>query len=95
MALRRAGPRRSAPGTPEVGGWGQEVEGRREFYLDDVILLHLQRLGRLVVVDPAAVEEESEGGDGHPACRQGSTLVCFTYAKNMKLIKLEAGFEPI
>merc|ERR1719336_3105228 len=33
--------------------------------LDDVILLHLQGLGRLVVVDAPAVKEEAEGGDGH------------------------------
>ena len=32
--------------------------------LDDVVLLHLEGLGRLVVVDAAAVEEEAEGGDG-------------------------------
>ena len=33
--------------------------------LDDVVLLHLEGLGRLVVVDAAAVEEEAERGDGH------------------------------
>ena len=35
-------------------------------HLDDVILLHLQRLRSLVIIDPAAVEEEAEGGDGDP-----------------------------
>ena len=33
-------------------------------HLDDVVLLHLQGLRGLVVVDAAAVEQESEGGDG-------------------------------
>ena len=33
-------------------------------HLDDVVLLHLQSLRGLVVVDPAAVKQESEGGDG-------------------------------
>ena len=32
-------------------------------HLDHVILLHLQGLGRLVVVDPAAVEKESKTGN--------------------------------
>ena len=32
--------------------------------LDDVVLLHLEGLGRLVVVDAAAVEEEAQRGDG-------------------------------
>ena len=35
-------------------------------HLDHVILLHLQRLRSLVIVDPAAVEEEAKGGDGNP-----------------------------
>ena len=35
-------------------------------HLDHVVLLHLQRLRSLVIVDPAAVEEEAEGGDGDP-----------------------------
>ena len=35
-------------------------------HLDDVILLHLQRLRSLVIIDPSAVEEEAEGGDGDP-----------------------------
>merc|ERR1719319_1719827 len=34
-------------------------------HLDDVVLLHLQRLGRLVVVDPPAVEEKAQGGHRH------------------------------
>ena len=33
-------------------------------HLDDVVLLHLQSLRGLVVVDPAAVKQKSEGGDG-------------------------------
>ena len=33
-------------------------------HLDDVVLLHLQGLRGLVVVDPAAVKQEPEGGDG-------------------------------
>jgi hypothetical protein len=32
--------------------------------LDDVVLLHLECLRGLVVVDPAAVEQEAEGADG-------------------------------
>ena len=35
-------------------------------HLDDVILLHLQRLRSLVIIDPAAVEEEAEWSDGDP-----------------------------
>ena len=33
-------------------------------HLDHVILFHLQGLGGLVIVDPPAIEEEPEGGDG-------------------------------
>ena len=33
-------------------------------HLNDVILLHLQGLGRLVVVNASSVEEEAERGDG-------------------------------
>ena len=33
-------------------------------HLDDVVLLHLQGLGGLVIVDAAAVKQEPEGGDG-------------------------------
>ena len=33
-------------------------------HLDDVVLFHLQGLRGLIVVDPAAVKQESEGGDG-------------------------------
>ena len=33
-------------------------------HLDDVVLLHLQSLRGLVIIDPAAIEQESEGGDG-------------------------------
>ena len=33
-------------------------------HLDDVVLFHLQSLRGLVVIDPAAVKQESEGGDG-------------------------------
>merc|ERR1719195_266262 len=32
--------------------------------LDDVVLLHFEGLGCLVVVDPPAVKEEPQGGDG-------------------------------
>ena len=32
--------------------------------LDDVVLLHLEGLGRLVIVDAAPVEEEAQWGDG-------------------------------
>ncbi len=31
--------------------------------LDDIVLLHLERFGRLVVVDASAVEEEPQTGD--------------------------------
>ena len=33
-------------------------------HLNDVVLFHLQSLRGLIVVDPAAVKQESEGGDG-------------------------------
>ena len=33
-------------------------------HLDDVVLFHFQSLRGLVVVDPAAVKQEPEGGDG-------------------------------
>ena len=33
-------------------------------HLDNVVLLHLQGLGGLVIVDAAAVKQEPEGGDG-------------------------------
>ena len=32
-------------------------------HLDDVVLFHLQGLRGLIVVDPAAVKQESEGGN--------------------------------
>ena len=33
-------------------------------HFDDVVLLHLQSLRSLIIIDPAAVKQESEGGDG-------------------------------
>ena len=57
-------PLQSAPGKPgtqhQASSWPQE----QEQHLDDIVLLHLQGLGRLVIVDPPAVEEEAERGDG-------------------------------
>ena len=35
-------------------------------HLNHIVLLHLERLRRLVVVDPSSVEEESKRGDGDP-----------------------------
>ena len=45
-----------------------------ETNLDDIILLHLQRLGSLIVVDAPAVEQEAEGCDGNTNLAQWALL---------------------
>ena len=46
------------------GSIGGGAAGLLLINLDDIVLLHLQGLRGLVVVDPAAVKQESEGCDG-------------------------------
>ena len=46
------------------GSIGGGAAGLLLINLDDIVLLHLQGLRGLVVVDPAAVKQEPEGGDG-------------------------------
>ncbi len=53
--------------------------------LDDVILLHLQRLWGLVIVDPAAVEQEPEEDNSltvMPGQTSDSAPNCFASSDN-------------
>jgi len=66
---RHSSSRHGTPSSPSssYGGMSQQLHaaaaaasGLFLIHLDDVIVLHLQRLGRLVIVDAAAVEQKPQ-----------------------------------
>ena len=68
VALKKPGQLGASPARldPDAEEGGLDAAGLLLVDLDHVVLLHLQRLGCLVVVDPSAVEQEAERGHGHP-----------------------------
>ena len=66
---------RSAPGKPQ---WHHPVQGEIRFNNYTKLcfhLLHLQGLGGLIIVDPAAVEQETKAGNGDAYLRKDYMII--------------------